>query len=176
MTASAKVPGESIRDKVEREIRDARQLLEMPPVRLDVVPKPHNRRMLEVFPGRRDDSKRGFYVLHRVANALGLPCCGFLDHWGAATYWDEDQLVMEPYITDSTFRSAELFAAELDFRLTVSTASWWFPGRTISLIFSIRQPGEVEVHRKLRPSRGGDLAHEPAGVCSRMDWIKAGRS
>lgn len=63
---------------------------------------------------------------------------GVLDHWGRAVLpTDRPCFVMQPYgVSSESLIACERFAAASKLKFEMSAASEWYPGKTVSLIFS----------------------------------------
>jgi hypothetical protein len=61
-----------------------------------------------------------------------------MDHWGAATARDgQPALVLQPYGTSLlTFVHCEVWANSVGLHCYVSAASEWYPGRTLTIMFT----------------------------------------
>lgn len=116
-------------------IAAARDLLGPTPVRLDHVPRwfkkalhPYHRKLEMTY--------------QRVQHAFATIGHGHaLDHWGSTTLGDgRVAFVSEPYDVDAAvLAGCERLADEVGCVFYLDPNSWWFPGRTIRLVFVQRK-------------------------------------
>lgn len=111
----------------ERHIAACRELLQPIPVRPSHVPGWLARRIRQRL-GIRGCADA---LLHRALALAGFT----VDHWGSID--GGQRFVSEPYPEPNDLAGAERFAALLGLRLKIDANSWWYPGFTLRLTFTL---------------------------------------
>lgn len=120
------------------EIESARAVLNPSPVDAHHVPDWLRRRAMKRFGCNRGDTTGWGVLFHAVrqVDPTGKATCAWLDHWGVTPWHGKTALAAEPYsLSADDVASIDRFARELGIEWRLSSNSWWFPGRTIRVLF-----------------------------------------
>ena len=144
------------RQIAEKRIREGRIALESSPVRLHHFPA-WLRRQIRTAMRKGAIPKLSKYeytggdsLLYYAARET-TGGSSWLDHWGSTKMWGEDVFVSEPYQLD--LQSAERFAAALGLKWGYSATSWWYPGATFRIWFTLPEP--------VAPTSSGAATQQP---------------
>lgn len=117
-----------------------REVLRPTEVRPSHVPQWLRQRLVRAFDCRgRNTSGRA--VLHcalyqHFRDEFGGSDISWLDHWGSARHPNGVVFVSEPYqVFPRTVALLDSFAKRLGIEWYLSATSWWYPGRTIRIVF-----------------------------------------
>jgi hypothetical protein len=121
--------------KRQREqIENARKLLNPSEVRLNHVPNWLRRRLLKKI-GTEYGLTDGGSVIRYAMDRLKIT----FDHWGSTDFYGTPAFVSEPYASAEDVADAVRFAEAVDLELRILPNSWWYPGQTLRLLFTLPQ-------------------------------------
>ncbi len=133
---------------------DRRRLMKPTEVRLDHVPTWLAKRIRERI---RPESGAAGWKLLELARQRADCDHGVIDHWGTTMLDGAEVFVSEPYLAPSHLAGARRLAKLLGLTLEVSPISWWFPGNTTRLIFTLKKEPKLESETDRSRPRGAVL-------------------
>lgn len=118
-------------------IEAARELLKPSPVRHHHVPDWLRRRCLKRFGTGGNGDTSGWHVIHHaVEQVVDGRSRHWLDHFGSTTIGDRRAFAIEPYnLTRPCLADVFRLGDELGLDVEIDANSWWYPGRTIRVLF-----------------------------------------